>query len=884
MISVLTRRHAATCLLLGAAMLTAPGCGGNDFLGLEDYQRDFLGAIAGALLAQEIAGDATGQPVPGADGADCWDLNGNGEGDLDEDLNGDGAFDALDCVGAGGEPGSPGPSGTSGADGLNCWDVNANGIADEQEDVNGDGIFDALDCRGSVGADGASGSSGSSGSSGASGPSFFDIFIDDFFGLNDRFDGTSAEVVGVNPNLTVDVVTIDEPILDSPGQSAFAYRVAIPDSYQAGNDVTMRMFFFRTGGFTGDCFIFTVDARHLRAGTGVDAYDDCEAQRSAACGRRWVRVDTEILPTGMTAGDIEDTGVLVVVDLPLNSMVGLDLDRNARLAGGDFLAFEVARYEFHDGRRYQILGVEFFESASGTAGTEGATVFFDGQPTATCLIDCNENGIPDEDDRANCPDDDPSCQDCNENGRPDECDLCDFGGDVAAGASLPFTFLQSGFTQELYASAPGFMGGVAFAPDGDVLVDACPGPSTDFAGSALRRFDAQTTEVVHGSTIHPLIDTLDSNAGCGLTNHVDGTLYSNTGLGVTNLDAETGTELRDPFGPAGKGLGITPDPLNGNLVYVGADGTIWTVNAGFTASSVFSNATTGEANLKLDGIAFDPSGQFLMLAGSDLRPDSPDITRKDPELIVLRRDGSLVQRIPIIHDGGPHDPDGIAFHASSPKFLVTVNLDGTISRFDFPDGDFTQTPTLSIFASGGFRGDLIQVGGDGCIFLTQNQTRFADGMVTPDLINSIVRVCGGFAPPVPSVVGLTPPAAFNFVGSEHTVTAAVNIEGVPASGVEVTFEVLLGPNAGTVGTGVTDGNGLATFTYIGTGGVGTDEIQASFVEEEETQLSNVASKTWFPDDCSLDCNENGVPDDCELDGHDCNGNGIHDACDVECPD
>ena len=48
-------------------------------------------------------------------------------------------------------------------------------------------------------------------------------------------------------------------------------------------------------------------------------------------------------------------------------------------------------------------------------------------------------------------------------------------------------------------------------------------------------------------------------------------------------------------------------------------------------------------------------------------------------------------------------------------------------------------------------------------------------------------------------------------------------------------------------------------------------------------MSNVISKTWFPDDCALDCNENGVPDECELEGNDCNGNGIHDACDVECP-
>ncbi len=51
------------------------GCEGDDGL-------DGLDGVAGA---------------PGADGLACWDLNGNGEGDPEEDLNGDGVVDALDC-------------------------------------------------------------------------------------------------------------------------------------------------------------------------------------------------------------------------------------------------------------------------------------------------------------------------------------------------------------------------------------------------------------------------------------------------------------------------------------------------------------------------------------------------------------------------------------------------------------------------------------------------------------------------------------------------------------------------------------------------------------------------------------------------------------------
>jgi uncharacterized repeat protein (TIGR01451 family) len=49
-----------------------------------------------------------------------------------------------------------------------------------------------------------------------------------------------------------------------------------------------------------------------------------------------------------------------------------------------------------------------------------------------------------------------------------------------------------------------------------------------------------------------------------------------------------------------------------------------------------------------------------------------------------------------------------------------------------------------VFASGGFRGDLLQVGADGCIYLTQAQTRHDDAAMTDE--NSLVRICGGFAP------------------------------------------------------------------------------------------------------------------------------------------
>jgi len=60
------------------------------------------------------------------------------------------AFTIAGCEGDDGAPGSDGTDGTNavdGNDGINCWDLNANGVADPEEDLNGDGVVDVLDCN-----------------------------------------------------------------------------------------------------------------------------------------------------------------------------------------------------------------------------------------------------------------------------------------------------------------------------------------------------------------------------------------------------------------------------------------------------------------------------------------------------------------------------------------------------------------------------------------------------------------------------------------------------------------------------------------------------------------------------------------------------------------
>src|SRR5210317_2580426 len=57
------------------------------------------------------------------------------------------------CEGSDGAAGANGANGADGADGADgtagqaCWDLNNNGIGDPDEDINGDGVVDVYDCN-----------------------------------------------------------------------------------------------------------------------------------------------------------------------------------------------------------------------------------------------------------------------------------------------------------------------------------------------------------------------------------------------------------------------------------------------------------------------------------------------------------------------------------------------------------------------------------------------------------------------------------------------------------------------------------------------------------------------------------------------------------------
>jgi hypothetical protein len=97
----------------------------------------------------------------------CWDLNLNGEGDLpDEDTNGDGVVNILDCRGPAGPPGPAGPTGAAGSSGS----PGAAGAAGTAGAPGAAGPAGPAGPRGPQGPSGEQGLAGPTGADGAQGP------------------------------------------------------------------------------------------------------------------------------------------------------------------------------------------------------------------------------------------------------------------------------------------------------------------------------------------------------------------------------------------------------------------------------------------------------------------------------------------------------------------------------------------------------------------------------------------------------------------------------------------------------------------------------------------------------------------------------------------
>ena len=391
----------------------------------------------------------------GVDGLSCWDVNGNGIGDPGEDINNDGFFTAADCRGADGldgvDGGGDGSDGADGVDGLNCWDLNGNGIADPAEDIDADGFFTAMDCRGAEGADGihcwdlnengvadsAEDANGdgivsvldcrsADGTNGDAGSAFFDVFIDDFFTVGNGAYSSLPLGAAVVPELII------EPALGQT--SVIAYRVSVPYQYSVGNEIGMRLFFWREGPLE-NCFIARLDAFRTRHGEGVNQYGTT----------RYIKLNDPAVP--------DPSGTTVVVDLPINNAGGTTggLGFPNDMGSGDFLAFEwnIVPDSLNDPNvSYTMMGVEFYEVPAGGAALSHASVFAtadevdcpfvsecdinrdcddgdfcNGEETCGADHQCVPGPVPCRDNQA-CDAVDESCVDCDSPIHPSKTLLC----------------------------------------------------------------------------------------------------------------------------------------------------------------------------------------------------------------------------------------------------------------------------------------------------------------------------------------------------------------------------------------------------------------------------------------------------------------------------
>lgn len=110
---------------IGAALLALSlgGCPQADDAGLDV---DNLRGDPGPVGPRGAVGPQGNPGLPGDDGIHCWDLNGNGFDDPEEDINGDGFFDTADCAG---EDGAPGENGAPGQDGESVFVKNRDDIS-----------------------------------------------------------------------------------------------------------------------------------------------------------------------------------------------------------------------------------------------------------------------------------------------------------------------------------------------------------------------------------------------------------------------------------------------------------------------------------------------------------------------------------------------------------------------------------------------------------------------------------------------------------------------------------------------------------------------------------------------------------------------------------
>lgn len=494
-------------------------------------------------------------------------------------------------------------------------------------------------------------------------------------------------------------------------------------------------------------------------------------------------------------------------------------------------------------------------------------------PPGGQTVDCNSNGVADALDISN-----GTSLDCDNDGIPDECDA------------------------SLAAHDPFPEDGRIDLPTDVILswnqVPPAPSPSSESAPASLQRFGAghafTTVDRVQMTALRESATALSEfySATGRIFVSIDGGGSNNASHTIDVEKPSEAATVRKAFVIA-VSTGFSERQLNDGDVRVSPPdiGVNWDLSV---QSSIFSYNHLADVTAQLSPtIDAAPAGR-IGFSFSEVDTQSIDgealiVVFDDPAQTSDRTAILLFGAQNIAGDsfgitlGEPIDPDapdalatmslGISFGFQPGRQVSLVDVNG--QRLTSSAGGQDDGPA----GCAGFDGELITVGGlddstDNPIdplagssscrsddeyysllpFINGADTQITVTTSNPSNDDNIFF--GAFVLSGAAVLGegivLSPTGTSDPIGAAHTVVATVtNDLSQPVVGRDVSFTILSGPNQGVNGIVATGADGQAHFTYAGTGGVGTDQLQASFVDSQsQTRVSNVVTQDWTPP-CNL---------------------------------
>lgn len=262
--------------------------------------------------------------------------------------------------------------------------------------------------------------------------------------------------------------------------------------------------------------------------------------------------------------------------------------------------------------------------------------------------------------------------------------------------------LNANYAQQIYTGplVPNQEAGMAWTFGGNLLTRN---------GSNINEYSLTASAVHQATNVHPVQTTHSiaglNTSGYGMTNGLDGYVYTVTGSGLQRFDpsnwAAPAQTLTGTVGGAGYGITTLPD---GRIAYSDGSGAssvwIYTPNAN---PNLGTNTLVYSTNFLIDGMVAGPTGA-IALAG-----------QSNSSIAIITSSGSLIQSF-----STPHYPDGMAFGDDpTTGTLYSNNNDGTISKYVLGPG-YTGSPSISDIATGsGAYGDLASVGPDCAFYVTQ---------------------------------------------------------------------------------------------------------------------------------------------------------------------